>query len=186
MSDASSKTISIRIAIDIPVDIASDTLAQLQPLVSQLSGLGKQQQLTPSPDNSHVIEVDPEAEAKKAEIKQHYADKIAEYKRNVIQAYRTFRRTVDSFDEVRLAYHPIAERYQWPVGVVQSAIADRKRVIRKYLQVRQKREILLLSYAGKTNKQIGLRLGLHDRTVARRLKEARNLKRLQTKGGCHA
>jgi DNA-binding NarL/FixJ family response regulator len=38
MSDCPSKTISIRIAIDIPVDIAAETLAKIQPILAQLSG----------------------------------------------------------------------------------------------------------------------------------------------------
>jgi len=127
MSDSTSKTISIRIAIDIPVDIAADTLSKLQPVLQQLThpALANTDQ-----NQIEASGVDAEEEARQAEINQHNQNNIREFERKGVQAYRLFRRIIDGYDKPSAAHREIAHELNWPVGVVPSVITSRRKKVR--------------------------------------------------------
>lgn len=94
------KTISIKIAIDIPTDIAAETLSKIQPVISQLSN--------PSPALPVQDEPKPyisdQTEEEKAEARKYYQNNIEIFRKKAIQAYRLYRRLVPKCEKPSQAY----------------------------------------------------------------------------------
>ena len=173
MSDTS-KTISIRIAIDIPVDIAADTLRQLEPFVARLTSrpVGE----TNIEELGVVVEDEAEA-ARKAEIRAHYDEQKRQFVRNGVQAFRIFRRIKDDFGTPAGAYRVIASRFEWPAGIVPGIISKRRKQVNEYLKRRRTATAIRMAYDGHTNHQIAERIGVAQPTVSRMLRQARQAMR---------
>lgn len=186
MSDSTNKTISIRIAIDIPVDIADSTLQKLQGFVSQVTSL----QTHSNASRINYLDSDEIAQGIKhagqkayaemqAEKEQNqvdterrdqetakYAANLRDFERKAVQSYRLFRQLRPNFERDYDTYKAIAERFYWPTPIVKTKVTARKRQIKAYLKERRSKTIMRLAYLGWTNKRIAAHIGLHEKTVA--------------------
>lgn len=172
MSNDTNKTISIRIAIDIPVGVAAETLAQIEPLVSQLSSSQSQKPLS-APPTLEQSDEEIEEERRKAERDAEYAERLREFHSRKVQAYRTFRRIQGDCEKPYDAYRIIASQIGWSPSLIPRVISDRRKEINRYINERRKRIAVAMAFKGKTHKQIAKRLGVHRHTVGKLLKEAR-------------
>lgn len=177
MSDNPSNTISIRIAIDIPVDIAAETLSKIQPILSQITGQAE--------DATPVQElgiVDSEAEALKEAARLEFQKRRAEFEQKGVQAFRIYRRIAANFEKPSQIYTAIGNQLGWPTGVIPSVISARRKKVKQYLRGRNQKTALRLAYEGWSNRAIAARMGFHVRTVSRLLKDAKT----SQQGGKHA
>lgn len=174
MSDSTSKTISIRIAIDIPVDVAADTLRQLEPMLARLASVPGR--VEPVADQSYEAAYsqfpDTETEEHKAAVKAHYDAQVKEFEKKAVQAFRKYRRLAPYADKPSTIYRDIASRHDWPVGVVQSIISRRRKKVMAYVKKRRLARVLRLARLGHSNQRIADGMGLSQGTVNRLLKEA--------------
>ncbi len=178
----SDKMISIKIAIDIPADIAAETLNKIQPTLNQLgSGV-----VTPiEPVKQEYPSLLPEG-VTEADVQEKYENNKRQFARNAVQAYRTYRRIVGDYEKPSQAYRQIAARYDWPTSIMPSVIGDRKRAIKAYIKLRHKRRVWQLAQDGNSNQQIANALNLSIRTVQRLLKEVREQVRSSVLGAKNA
>lgn len=167
----SDKTISIKIAIDIPVDTAVETIEKLQGALSGLARLAspaQPQELAPPsqfPDTE-----DPEYQA---QVKAHYDEKRREFELKGVQAYRLFRRIRKNHEKISGAYREIGARLDWPVGVVPSILARRRKKVQAYVKRRRMAMIHRLDWEGLTSTEIAEKVGVSQPTVSRLLNQAR-------------
>lgn len=193
MPDSTHKTISIRIAIDIPVDTAESTIQKLEGLVTRISDLPLQisNSGTPLIDDIEVAEgikyagqkayaemqADEKREQKEAERHDletsKYAANLKDFERKAVQSYRLFRQLRPQFDRDYDTYKAIAKRFGWPTPVVQTKVAQRKREVKAYLRLLRDRAVMRLVFIGWTNKRIANHIGIHEKTVARIFRELR-------------
>lgn len=193
MPDSTPKTISIRIAIDIPVDTAESTIQKLEGLVSKISNLPLQigNSATPLIDDIEVAqgikyagqkafaEMQADEKRERVETERHelekskYAANLKDFERKAVQSYRLFRQLRPQFDRDYDTYKAIAERFSWPTSIVQTKVAQRKREVKTYLRLLRGRAVMRLVYLGWTNKRIAAHIGIHEKTVARTFRELR-------------
>ena len=167
MSDSTRKTISIKIAIDIPVEVAAETFAQIEPLVNKLSQIGQLPVIENSESPSQLGLVTPQSDSSRELDRSKMAENLKRFKKYTVQAYRTFRRISDDFERPYDAYKVLADKYEWPVTVLQTQIASRRKHINQYIKKRRMATIIRLKYHGWTYAKIAEYTGIHDRTVAR-------------------
>lgn len=175
MSDSTSKTISIRIAIDIPVDVAADTLRLLEPMLARLTSTATQVDAVPDHSDDATYSQFPatETEEHRAAVKAHYDAQVRDFEKKAIQAFRKYRRLAPYADKPSTVYRDIASRYDWPVGIVQGIISRRRKMVMAYVKKRRLARVLRLARKGYTNQRIADGMGLSQGTVNRLLKEAR-------------
>lgn len=172
MPKQNTQTISIRIAIDIPVDIAADTMAQLEPIIARLTSRTVEEN---NLQELGLVVEDEEAKAHRAEVDKFYAEKRHEYEIKCIQAYRQFRQISGKYKKAHDQYKVIAFNLGWPVSMMPELIGMRRRKVKAYLRKRHQKTALRLAYAGWKNNQIGEHIGVSSRSVTRLISEARTL-----------
>jgi|GEM_PF-3993672 len=172
MSDSTNKTITIRIAIDIPVEIADTTLAKLEPMISQLVQTEQEE-----PRNQDGVGfVTPVDEEKRTQEKQVIEDRRQLYKRRIVQSYRQFRHLTKKGKTEKEALHQIALELNWPIETTKSITFARRKRINQYIRFRRMKTIIRLRQKGKTQTFIAKHVGTSQQTVNRVLKEARKQK----------
>lgn len=167
----SDKTISIKIAIDIPVDTAVETIEKLQGALLGLTKLAApvQRQEMEAPSQFPDTE-DPEYQA---QVKAHYDEKRREFELKGVQAYRLFRRIRKNHEKISGAYREIGACLDWPVSVVPSILARRRKKVQAYVKLRRMAMIQRLDWEGLTNTEIAEKIGISQATVNRLLHQAR-------------
>lgn len=191
MSD-NNKTISIKIAIEIPVNTAEKTIQKLHDFAASISQIPMQVEAPRTPlieDDvvqaiKHVgqkahADLKAEKELKKQETanqekrKNQLIDARKKYDLNVIQVYRLYRRIRPECDRDYTAHKAVSLHFDWPVSAAQHAVACRKRLIKAYLKLRQKKVVMHLIFLGWTNKRIAAHVGVHEKTIAKTFRELR-------------
>lgn len=182
MADSTSKTISIRIAIDIPVDVAAETLQQLAPVLARLQAPAQPSARQLDAIDDDAAQVQDKEEALRAEIRAHYDEQRREFVRKAVQAYRLYRRIAPQYEKPSEVHRVIARKFEWPVGVVPSFLADRRKKVAAYLKKRQLATVLRLAREGYTNNRIADAISVSQPTVNRLLKQARAADKAQGEG----
>lgn len=170
MSENSQSTIRVCITIDIPVDVANNTLRQLEPVIARLTSRSPSDASAPLPED---VKAEEEKQARTAEIQEHYEEQKRRFVKQGVQAYRIFRRVASNYEKPSEVYRLIAQRFEWTISIVPGIISARRRKVDQYVKRRRSASVLRLAYDGLTNQQIADRVGISQPTVSRMLREAR-------------
>ena len=177
MSDAPDK-ITIRIAIDIPVEVAAETVQIIEPALARLTaGLGGKPETT--------VESEP-VEDLRLIARQELERKKDEFFAKAPRAYAIYRRVRPQCETALQAYKIITRDLRLDAAVAAEVLVQKqRRKLKQYIHNRRQRTVVRLGYEGWSNKAIAKRLGVATRTVARIFADARasNVGR-QKKGPC--
>lgn len=171
MSSASSKHITIRIAIDIPVDVAETTLSSITPFLSQLQQISHDASTPVAALEDQTQALDDNEDRKR--VRDHYDEQRRLFWIKTVQSHRTFRRIQHNYENDHDAYKLLAEGLQWPTAVLKSQIAAHRRKLKAFIKTRRQRYVLRRILEGASHKTIGMEIGVHVKTVARILRDAK-------------
>ncbi len=166
MSDTPDK-ITIRIAIDIPANVAAETIQSIEPMLARLT----------SGSPHFAKQSEPKVASEPAEDLSLIARQELERKRKAFFAqaprvYSMYRRVRPNCDTALQAYKIIADAIPLDAPVAAEVLVQRqRRNLKKYIQKRRQSTALQLVRRGWTNKAIGERLGVSTRSVTRLLNE---------------
>jgi len=170
MSDSTKNMITIR--IDIPVDVADETIVKLECLAVHLKDIVNAE---PSKDPSigFVTPVDKEREAALA---KEADDRRQEFKRRIVQAFRKYRRLTKSGKTEKQAFGQIALEYDWPNSIAKDITTSRRVKINHYMRFRRMKTAIKMAAQGISEPKIAKHVGVSQSTVNRMLQEARKQK----------
>lgn len=166
MSDTSDK-ITIRIAIDIPVNVAPATIKSIEPIVAKLTSDFATSETTPEPELDEVDELTLIA-------RQEFDRKRKSFFAKAPRAYSICRRVRPSCDTALLAYKIITNQLGLDAPVAAEVLVQKQRKkLRKYIRARNQQTILRLATEGHKTKEICDYLGFKAPKVRLLLREAR-------------
>jgi len=169
MSDTFDK-ITIRIAIDIPVEVAAETIETIEPILARLtSGL-------PHAANQSTSQVESEpVEDLSLIARQELEKKRIAFFAQAPRAYAIYRRVRPQCETALQAYKIITADLRLDAPVAAEVLVQKqRRKLKKYIQKRRQKTVVRLAYDGWSNKAIGQYLGVASRTVSRLMTEARS------------